>query len=184
MSHDPLPLGLRNVVFREYHGTRTREAKVIDEPPLYLFEEEEGPFGAHLEEVGRATAMEMVLLGHVNAQRYTTLQVWARSPPPPLARGHVIPIDDTYCRQEITSDEPFVMGDARTHPHFREHPGYLRHGLRSYVGAPLWLPDGTLLGTLCAVGTQPHWPSLASVERLVHVSEDVAREMGRRLDLC
>jgi len=178
----PAPLDTYRVPITDHFGRRKREHRVLAEAPLAAFEGEYGTTGLEelLREVAEATGMELVLLGHVNADTYTTVAAWTKRPPPPLSKGSRIPIVETYCRQELTADAPFVMGDAIL-AGFAEHPGYVKYGLRAYVGVPVILGDGTTFGTLCAVDTHPRVPSLAGVERLIEASLRVAEELSRRL---
>ena len=179
---DPSPES-GSAVFTNHDGSRSRRLTYLPDPPLDLFGGKDGTAGLEtlLEEVARVLDMDLVLLGHVDADRYTTLAAYSRNPALTLDKGFIIPIGNTYCREEITADKPFVLGDATLDPRFAEHPGYKVYGLRSYVGTPLRLPDGTLFGTLCGVDTRPHLVSLAAVERLVALSREVTRELLRRM---
>lgn len=157
-------------------------ATVLAAPPLDAFP---GPYGDDglrhlLAEVAELFGMELVLLGHVNDKTYTTTAVYSRLPPPLLGKGAEIPIGETYCREEMTAKAPFVLGDAELEG-FGEHPGYTRHGLRAYVGAPIELEDGTVFGTLCAVDRQPRAPRLEAVERLLEIAKLVGAIVSERL---
>lgn len=171
------------VEFVDYFRERRRRSQVLTEPPLEAFPGEDGAEGiAHLlQEVGELLDMELVLLGHLNGDHYTTVAYRARDGPSPIAKGDIIPIGETYCRQEITADAPFVLGDACVQEGFADHPGFTKYGLRAYVGVPVKLPDGTLFGTLCGVDQKPCYPSLERVERIVEIADALGVEIGRRL---
>lgn len=176
-------LGSERVRFRSADGLRERDVETLGEPRLRLFagHAEFEPFEPLLRGVAEALDMDLVLLGHVSRLRYTAVAVYARQPAFALSEGTIIPIGETYCREEITADAPFVLGDAVADPRFVDHPGYVKHGLRSYAGAPVRLDDGRLYGTLCAVDVKPAAPTRHGVERLVEVAERVGRELSRRL---
>lgn len=169
--------------FMAQDGERTRSARILADPQLDIFT---GPNGADglediLADTAEAAGMRLVLLGHVNESVYTAVATYTRDPALAFPQGSLIPIGETYCREEITADRPFVLGDATLYERFLHHPGYTKHGLRSYAGAPVTLPDGTLFGTLCAVDTGPSLPSLKGVEKLIVLAKEAGRRIGERL---
>lgn len=169
-------------VFRSHDGTRTRETRVFATPCGEAFQE--APEVARLlEAAADAVDMDLVLLGHVNGSAYTAVAVHARRPELALPEGTLIPIGETYCREELTSDTPFVLGDAQEEPRFASHPGFVTHGLRAYVGVPIVLADGTLYGTLCAADVRPRNPTLRGIERLQRLARLAATHVERRLGL-
>lgn len=172
-----------DAVFTDYTGQKERRARILASPRLEIFARSiaEDVIQERLRALCEALQMDLVLLGHVNEREYTVVALHCRDPSYALHPGDKLPIDETYCRQEITSDAPFVLGDALIDATFCEHPGYVKHKLRSYAGAPIWLPDGTLYGTLCGVDRGPKLPSLEAVERLVQVAQEISEEIYRRL---
>lgn len=169
--------------YRSHGGAHARRANILPRPPLELFL---GPSGADglEEELGKAAAlldMDLVLLGHVNDATYTTVAFYCRHPSPSLRRGDTIPIGETYCREEISSNEPFLLADATVGP-YADHAGWTRHGLRAYAGAAIVLPDGRLFGTLCGVDTRPRPLGPDMPRGLASIAARVANEIGRRID--
>lgn len=56
----------------------------------------------------------------------------------------------SFCAHVILSDKPLIVTDARRDPAFRDNPNVLSGPrLRSYVGAPIVLPNGLRVGTIC-----------------------------------
>lgn len=71
-----------------------------------------------------------------------------------MGLGIITPISvarsDTFCDAVLTSLTPLVVRDADTEPRWRQLPGKLLIGTRSYASVPIVLGNGRLFGTLCA----------------------------------
>lgn len=186
MSEAPLAPSVAADVatFTDYRGRRQRAARILREPPLHAFRGSDGCEGLRplLAELAELVDMDLILLGHVSPSTYTTLAYFARTAEPSLQRGDTIPIGETYCREEITADAPFVLEDAEAEGIYAHHPGYVKHGLRAYVGAPIELADGTVLGTLCAVDANPKPVRPEAVQRLREIAQELSTEIDRRLN--
>ncbi|NCT83366.1 MAG: GAF domain-containing protein [Comamonadaceae bacterium] len=66
------------------------------------------------------------------------------------------PRDVSFCGHAIWHRELFEVGDATLDPRFADNP--LVTGppfIRFYIGAPLTLPGGATVGTLCLIDTRP-----------------------------
>lgn len=66
------------------------------------------------------------------------------------------PIRYSYCRHVVDSGEPLVVPDAREHPLLEENPAIPEYGAIAYLGYPLRDAGGHVLGTVCAIDTEPH----------------------------
>jgi diguanylate cyclase (GGDEF)-like protein len=78
--------------------------------------------------------------------------------------------NDALCAYTILDpDRPMVIPDTTRDPRFRENPYVVGDpGLMAYAGAPIVAPDGTVMGTVCAMDLEPrdYSPSeLAALER-------------------
>ena len=57
---------------------------------------------------------------------------------------------DTFCDAVLESLSPLIVPDADADPRWRQLPGKLLIGTRSYISVPIVLSDGRVFGTLCA----------------------------------
>jgi diguanylate cyclase (GGDEF)-like protein len=83
---------------------------------------------------------------------------------------------ETFCTHTLQQGGPLVVSNAVLDPRFAEHPNVVG-GLyvRSYAGVPLTSRDGLHIGTLCAIGTEPHSFSdddIANLEDLARIAMD------------
>ncbi|WP_253737100.1 hybrid sensor histidine kinase/response regulator [Halohasta salina] len=67
--------------------------------------------------------------------------------------GATDPIERTYCRRTVTSDEPTIVSDAPREG-WADDPAFEHFGLRCYVGARIVI-NGEVFGTLCFGGEEP-----------------------------
>lgn len=64
--------------------------------------------------------------------------------------------DIAFCDHAIRADEPFIVEDATRDPRFANNPLVLCDPfIRAYLGIPLKMPDGYIVGTLCVIFQEP-----------------------------
>ena len=76
--------------------------------------------------------------------------------PQPWATARCTPLSHSFCRHVVTSGAPLVITDARAHELTAGSPAVTELGVVAYAGMPLTDQDGHVLGSLCAIDTQPH----------------------------
>ena len=72
----------------------------------------------------------------------------------------------SFCAQAMQQDKLFIIEDATEDPRFADNalvtgPPHLRF----YAGAPLVTEDGTQLGALCVIDTEPHTEGLSQLQQ-------------------
>jgi GAF domain-containing protein len=72
-----------------------------------------------------------------------------------ISPGDTLPVEITLCSDFLTDPQALLLPDIRQSPRHRIRPVVQQYGLESYVGVPIFLPDGTLYGALCALDSKP-----------------------------
>jgi len=66
------------------------------------------------------------------------------------------PRDIAFCDHAIKEEKPFIVEDATRDSRFASNPLVLCEPfIRAYLGIPLKLPDGYIVGTLCVIYQEP-----------------------------
>jgi GAF domain-containing protein len=93
------------------------------------------------------------------------------------------PRDAAFCAYAILRPEVLVVPDATRDPRFADNPLVTGPpGIRFYVGAPLQLPGGARIGTLCAIDTAPRVADELDVSVMRTLSRLAVEEFERRME--
>lgn len=91
------------------------------------------------------------------------------------------PVEWSFCRFAVATQDEFVVEDAERHPLVRDNPLVTADGLRSYAGIPLISSRGFAIGSFCVAGTEPRDFSEADLVTLRgFASTVIARIEARR----
>ena len=86
---------------------------------------------------------------------------------------------DSLCTVTVLSGDVLVASDAQAHPWLLDLPPVVAGAVRSYLGVPLLIADGTAVGALCVYGPQPREWSDRDVGLACDVADVVALELQR-----
>jgi two-component sensor histidine kinase len=102
----------------------------------------------------------------------------------PWASARQTPLSHSFCQHVVTSGEPLIVGDARTHPVVRTNPAVRELGVTAYLGVPLVTPAGHVLGSLCAIDTRPRTWSPANIAIMNDMAAIVMREIALHREIA
>ena len=92
--------------------------------------------------------------------------------------------DVSFCGHAILQPDIMVVPDAATDPRFADNPLVTSAPLiRFYAGAPLTMPSGHALGTLCIIDTKPRTLDAVELAILSTLRDLLVKELdGKRGD--
>ena len=94
------------------------------------------------------------------------------------------PVDISLCQHAMSTTGAFVINDTTADDRTRDNPfvdGRLA-ALRFYASAPVYAPDGTLVGRLCVYDTRARELSPVQEQALLTLGDSVSRILRLRLD--
>lgn len=96
----------------------------------------------------------------------------------PLAKDRQI-TGRTLCHYTIQNEHPVVIADTNADPTYAGVPTVRSHGIAAYLGVPLVLATGSIIGAFCAIDVAPH----AWSERQVEAATDLASIVVSEIEL-
>lgn len=92
-------------------------------------------------------------------------------------RDRSTPVEGSFCRHVVATNEPLIVHDAPNDPRVMDHSAIESLGMISYLGMPLTLSDGKRLGSFCVYNKTPHEWTETEVSIVKELSEIVIREI-------
>ena len=97
----------------------------------------------------------------------------------PWRVGDTAPLGASLCSVTVLSGDVLVAADTRRHPWLCDLPPVVTGHVGAYLGAPLPVGDGSLVGALCAYDPEPREWSGREVTLLCQVTDVVALHLRR-----
>ena len=82
---------------------------------------------------------------------------------------------NTICQYTVLSKDVLIIDDTLNDPRTATNPLILAGNIRFYVGLPIMDDDGFVLGTICAVDTEPKILSEKHINTLKQLGEAVTK---------
>jgi ribonuclease BN (tRNA processing enzyme)/DNA-binding response OmpR family regulator len=90
------------------------------------------------------------------------------------------PRDESFCAHAVVSRKPLVIPDALLDDRFADNPVVTGPGrVRFYAGYPLFLSNGSCIGTLCVLDVRPRDFDASDIARLGDLAELARQEFER-----
>ena len=86
----------------------------------------------------------------------------------------------TFCHFTIEGEAPLVIPDTRAHPVYRNVPTVESLGVAAYLGAPLVLLSGEVIGAFCAIDVVPRQWTEVQIQSAVDLASLVVSEIELR----
>lgn len=160
------------------HLASLRQTELLDTPP-------EPSFDRITSLVCRLVHSQTALFSLVDADRQFFKSACGLPAAAAAAGIRQTPLSHSFCQYVVSSKKPFIVVDARKMPLLADNGAVRDLGVISYLGAPVRAPDGEVIGSLCAINTEPReWSDedLADLLDLASIVEDnlAMREYARR----
>ena len=101
--------------------------------------------------------------------------------PEPWATRRETPLSYSFCKHVVAAGAPVEIADAREDDRVRDNPAIPEFGIVAYLGVPLASPDGTVLGSVCAMDQRPRAWTADDRALLTDVCAAAATEVHLRL---
>ena len=96
-----------------------------------------------------------------------------------LQPGAELDLESTLCNHVRSSHEAVIISDVTQNPTYCDHPAPGLYGWKSYLSVPVFRPNGTFFGTLCAFDPQPG--PLLEQRSVIATLDGFARLLGELL---
>lgn len=132
---------------------------------------------AILEDICRMTDMGFAAVARVTDTRWIACQLLDKIAFG-LQPGDELEIQTTICNDIRQSGQRVVIDHVDADIQWQTHHTPIMYGFKSYASFPIFLPDGSFFGTLCAI--DPH-PRAVSGAKVIAAMEEYAKRIAQIL---
>ena len=101
----------------------------------------------------------------------------------PTASDRQTPLSHSFCQHVVASGEALVVSDAREHPIVQGNPAIDDLGVVAYLGVPIRSPEGAVLGSFCAIHSEPREWTDDDRSALEDIAAGIEAEIALRFEL-
>ena len=98
----------------------------------------------------------------------------------PWATMRETPLSHSFCQYVVQDRAPLVVTDARTDDRLRDNLAIEDLGVVAYAGFPITDHTGTVIGSLCAIDSEPRAWTSSDQETLADLAEACSAEISQR----
>lgn len=91
------------------------------------------------------------------------------------------PLSHSFCQHVVDQDAPLMVSDARQEARLSQNLAIEDLDVIAYLGVPLHLPSGEVIGAVAAISSDPRIWSFSDLERLVRVAAIADTEIAVRV---
>ena len=135
-------------------------------------------FDRYARMVRRALDVPVALVSLVEEDRQVF--VGAEGLASPWAEARETPLTHSFCRWVVHDQAPVVTGDARLDPRLQGNLAIPDLGVVAYAGHPIRDHTGRIIGSLCAIDTEPRTWDAASLDALEDLAAACSSEIAQR----
>jgi serine phosphatase RsbU (regulator of sigma subunit) len=88
------------------------------------------------------------------------------------------PLSHSFCAHVVDRGDALVISDAREHPVLRDNLAIADLNVIAYLGIPISHPDGTVIGSFCAIDGEPRDWSERDIELMRDLAASVDTEIA------
>jgi serine phosphatase RsbU (regulator of sigma subunit) len=100
--------------------------------------------------------------------------------PPALDADRETPLSHSFCQYVVADQAPLVVSDAREDDRLRDNLAIPDLGVIAYAGWPITDHTGAIVGSLCAIDTEPRFWSSDDLELLEDLAAACSTELSER----
>ncbi len=100
--------------------------------------------------------------------------------PEPYQSARCTPLSHSFCQHVVRSGQPLVVTDARLEPLVQDNPAIHDLSVVAYAGMPLVDADGQVVGSLCAIDSQPRTWAEDDLAMLADLADACSSELQLR----
>lgn len=104
--------------------------------------------------------------------------------PEPWNSQRETPLTHSFCQHNRVAGQPLVIEDARTHPLVNDNLAIPDLDVIAYLGFPLTTEDGYVLGSFCAIDSQPRQWAEADIDIIRDLAASVMAEIQLRTEIA
>lgn len=103
--------------------------------------------------------------------------------PEPYQMIRETPLTMSYCKYVVVNNTPLIINDAHEDDLLKDNPAVAELGAISYIGMPITLSDGTVVGSFCVADGEPHHWTDDEIEIVRDLAQIVIHELELRAEL-